>query len=110
MAYKWEWEVFLKDTGAGQTYLNWLMSAWGWTLTVAVLSWFVAIGVGAVMGTLRTVPSKAWNRVGDVWVELFRNIPLLIQIFIWYHVIPAIFPVLKTAVPTSVLVDRKSVV
>ena len=103
MAYKWEWEVFLKDTGAGQTYLNWLMSAWGWTLTVAVLAWIVAIGVGAVMGTLRTVPSKPWNRVGDVWVELFRNIPLLIQIFIWYHVIPAIFPVLKS-VPSLVLV------
>ena len=28
----WDWQVFFQDTGGGQTYLNWMMSAWGWTL------------------------------------------------------------------------------
>ena len=33
----------------------------------------------------------ALARFGNAWVELFRNIPLLVQIFVWYHVIPALF-------------------
>jgi len=41
--------------------------------------------------------------LGNVWTELFRNIPLLVQIVLWYHVIPAIFPVLQ-GVPSFLLV------
>jgi glutamate/aspartate transport system permease protein len=36
-------------------------------------------------------------------VELFRNIPLLVQIFLWYFVVPAIFPSLQQ-VPSFVMV------
>jgi glutamate/aspartate transport system permease protein len=39
----------------------------------------------------------------NAWVELFRNIPLLVQIFLWYHVLPSFFPVLQ-GVPGFVLV------
>ena len=55
---KWDWQVFLQDTGGGRTYLEWLMSAWGWTLSVAILSLLVALVVGSLMGILRTTPSK----------------------------------------------------
>jgi glutamate/aspartate transport system permease protein len=41
--------------------------------------------------------------IGNVWTELFRNIPLLVQIFLWYHVLPALVPVLKD-VPSFLLV------
>ena len=43
---KWDWQVFLQDTGGGETYLNWMMSAWGWTLSVALcaLVWPAAGG------------------------------------------------------------------
>jgi len=41
--------------------------------------------------------------LGNAWTELFRNIPLLVQIVLWYHVIPAIFPVLQ-GVPSFLLV------
>ena len=40
---KWDWQVFLQDTGGGQTYLQWMMSAWGWTMSVAVLALIVAL-------------------------------------------------------------------
>ena len=100
---KWDWQVFLQDTGGGQTYLQWMMSAWGWTLSVAVLSLIVALVVGSFMGILRTTPSKLLVFIGDAWTELFRNIPLLVQIFLWYHVIPSIFLTLR-AVPSFVLV------
>jgi glutamate/aspartate transport system permease protein len=100
---KWDWQVFLQDTGGGQNYLQWMMSAWGWTLSVAVLSLIVALLVGSLMGILRTTPSKVLVFIGDAWTELFRNIPLLVQIFLWYHVIPSIFLSLR-AVPSFVLV------
>ena len=100
---KWDWQVFLQDTGGGRTYLEWLMSAWGWTALVSVLSLIVALAVGTLMGILRTTPSKVLVAIGETWTELFRNIPLLVQIFLWYHVLPSIFLSLR-AVPSLVLV------
>ena len=103
MGSNWDWQVFLQDTGGGRTYLAWLMSAWGWTLSVAALSLIVALAVGSLMGILRTVPNKGLVFIGDAWTELFRNVPLLVQIFLWYHVIPSIFLSLR-ALPSLVLV------
>ena len=99
----WDWQVFLQDTGGGETYLRWMMSAWGWTLSVAVFALLVALVVGSMMGILRTTPNKALVFIGNAWTEMFRNIPLLVQIFLWYHVIPSIFLVLR-GVPSFVLV------
>lgn len=112
----WDWQVFCEDTitqEVGQscfgkngdiTYLDWMMSAWGWTVAVALLSLVIALVLGAVIGTLRTLPDRPWIvRLGNAWVELFRNIPLLVQVFIWYHVIPAMVPAMKS-LPGFVLV------
>jgi glutamate/aspartate transport system permease protein len=49
------------------------------------------------------VPSRGLQLLGNAWTELFRNIPLLVQIFLWYHVIPSIFVSLR-ALPSFVLV------
>jgi glutamate/aspartate transport system permease protein len=92
----WDWQVFLNDDGSGRTYLEWMFEAWGWTLSVAAGAWVVAMVVGALIGTLRTLPNSPWLvRLGNAWVELFRNIPLLVQIFLWYFVLPKIFPVMQ---------------
>lgn len=111
----WDWQVFCKETTSGEvvpgcfgsggdiTYLNWLLSAWGWTLSVALLALVVALTVGSLMGILRTVPDRRLVFVGNAWTEVFRNIPLLVQIFLWYHVLPAIFKPLQ-AFPSFVLV------
>ena len=57
----------------------------------------MALVVGSVIGTLRTLPDSPWIvRLGNAWVEFFRNIPLLVHIFLWYHVIPSIFPAMKS--------------
>ena len=103
----WDWQVFLNDDGSGRTYLQWMMDAWGWTLTVAGSSWVVALLIGAVMGTLRTLPDSPWShglaKLATAWVELFRNIPLLVQVFLWYFVVPKMFPAFQQ-VPSLVLV------
>ena len=88
---KWEWQIFLQDTGGGQTYLQWLMSAWGWTMAVALLALVVALAVGSLIGILRTVPNRALAFFGEAWTELFRNIPLIVQLFLWYFVSPRVF-------------------
>jgi len=111
----WDWQVFCKNTIDGEviprclgsggdiTYLDWMLSAWGWTLSVALLALVVALLLGSLMGILRTVPHKGLVFLGNAWTELFRNIPLLVQVFLWYHVLPALVPVLK-GVPSFVLV------
>ena len=91
-----DWQFFLDDDGSGRTYLEWMLDAWGWTLSVALSAWLVAMVVGALMGTLRTLPnSPVLSRLANAWVELFRNIPVLVQIFIWYFVLPKLFPALQ---------------
>ena len=100
----WDWKVFFHDDGSGRTYLQWMFDAWGWTLAVAGASWVVAMVVGALVGTLRTLPNSPWLvRLANAWVELFRNVPLLVQIFIWYFVVPKIFPAMKE-LPSFILV------
>ena len=99
-----EWQVFLEDDGGGRTYLEWMFEAWGWTLSVAGSAWVVAMVAGVLMGTLRTLPnSPGWSRFANAWVELFRNIPVLVQIFLWYFVLPKAFPVMQQ-VPGFLLV------
>jgi len=117
----WNWEVFCKSTleddfstvcfgtGGEITYLDWMLSAWGWTISVSALGLLVAMILGIIMGTLRTLPtdnllSKSLTSVANFWVELFRNIPVLVQVFLWYHVIPALFPVMK-GLPSFILVS-----
>ena len=92
MGQTWDWQVFLRDDGGGRTYLEWLMSAWGWTLSVAELGLVVALVVGSLIGIIRTVPNKKLAFFGEAWTELFRNIPLLVQMFLWYFVLPELVP------------------
>lgn len=105
---KLDWHFFLEDDGGGRTYLEWMFTAWGWTVSVAFCAWLVAMLVGCAVGILRTLPpdnllNKALSVWAHMWVELFRNIPLLVQIFIWYFVIPKIFPAMQQ-VPGFLLV------
>jgi len=110
-----DWQVFCKDTtsgeisascfghGRGVTYLDWVLSAWGWTLSVAGLALIIALVLGSLVGILRTTPDKRLVGFGNAWTELFRNIPLLVQVFLWYHVLPSLFLSLRS-VPSFVLV------
>jgi len=101
--------VFGLGQNVDPSYLDWLMKAWGWTLAVAGLGLLIALVFGIVIGTLRTLPntgrfSRALVYLSTAWVELFRNIPVLVQVFLWYHVIPAFVVPLK-ALPSYWLVS-----
>ncbi len=85
-------------SGSDSTYLLWLLQAWGTALTLAALALVVAMAFGVLMGILRTTPNKWLVLIGDVWTEVFRNMPLIVQLFIWYFVVPEAIPAMK-AVP-----------
>ncbi len=93
MNYNWNWKIFWDASpDATGTYLSTLWSGLIWTLATALTAWVFALIFGAVIGTLRTTPNKWWVRLGDAYVELFRNIPLLVQMFLWFFVVPELLP------------------
>jgi glutamate/aspartate transport system permease protein len=93
MNYHWNWWVFLEPVATGKgVYLHWLVSGLGWTLATGLSAWGIALALGAVIGVLRTTPLRVLVRLGDAWVELFRNVPLLVQMFLWYFVAPELLP------------------
>ena len=100
MNYTWNWGIFQEPSPEGVgTYADMLLSGLSWTIATALASWVIAFILGSVIGVMRTLPSKAANAVGTAYVELFRNVPLLVQMFLWYFVLPELLPAgLGTAV------------
>ena len=82
------------DTGAdcAQPYFDWLVSGLGWTITVAVCAWLITFSIGSVVGVSRTVENRWVRAAAGTYVEFFRNIPLLVQMFIWFFVVPELLP------------------
>ena len=93
MNYSWNWGVLLQSTGVGDTtYLNWIVTGLGWLLVIAIVAWSIAMVLGSILGIMRTLPSKTARGIGTAYVTLFRNVPLLIQLFIWFYVVPNFLP------------------
>jgi glutamate/aspartate transport system permease protein len=93
MAYQWNWDVFVQPAAAGDgTYLNWMFSGLQMTLVLSLSAWALALAIGSLIGVLRTVPNRLLSTPATLHVEVFRNIPLLVQLFIWYFVLPELLP------------------
>ncbi|MNZ72624.1 putative glutamine ABC transporter permease protein GlnM [compost metagenome] len=93
MNYNWDWGIFFKSTGIGsEIYLDWFVTGFGWTLAVALAAWIVALALGALLGVLRTVPNRWLSGFATTYVEIFRNVPLLVQLFLWYFLVPDLLP------------------
>jgi glutamate/aspartate transport system permease protein len=91
--YNWNWGVFWQAAPDGTgPYHGWLISGLGWTIITALSAWVIALTLGSIVGTMRTTQSKWAVRLGNAYVELFRNIPLLVQMFLWYFVLPEVLP------------------
>ena len=103
-----DWKIFLETApSSGMTYFGWLMSGLMWTMLVSLAAWVIAFSLGSVVGVLRTTPLKIPRAIATCYVEAFRNVPLLVQMFLWYFVVPEILPqawgdYLKTDYPNLV--------
>jgi len=91
--YHWNWHIFFEPdpTGAG-TYLDMLLSGLWVTIKVSLFAWIVALVTGSIVGVLRTLPSKAAQWFSFCYIEFFRNMPLLVQLFLWFFVLPELLP------------------
>lgn len=93
MNYHWNWSIFWEQTPEGTgTYFDTLMDGLMWTVLTALGAWAVAFILGSLIGILRTLPSKVLVTLGNIYIEMFRNVPLLVQLFIWYFVVPELLP------------------
>lgn len=94
MAYQWNWSVFTQATatGDGSTYLGWMWSGFQLTVGLSLSAWVLALVMGSFMGVLRTLPAGWASRLAAAYVEVLRNIPLLVQLFIWYFIVPELLP------------------
>lgn len=89
MGINWNWGIFFQQAPFGNTtYLGWLWSGFQVTIALSFCAWIVAFVVGSCLGILRTLPGRLLPAVGTGYVELFRNIPLIVQFFFWYLVAP----------------------
>jgi len=87
MDYNWNWGVLLEDP-----YLGWVISGFGWTIAVSLAAWVIAFSLGSVIGIMRTTKLASLRAIGTCYVELFRNVPALVQMFLWYFVFPELLP------------------
>ena len=93
MHYNWNWQIFWALSPDGvHTYWDTLLSGLWWTLATSLSAWVIALALGTLVGTLRTVPNRWLRRLSIAWVELFRNVPLLVQMFLWFFVLPELLP------------------
>lgn len=94
MSYHWEWAVFLQPVATGEptTYLGWIASGLEATVGIAVAGWALALVAGTTMGVVRTLPGRWLHAASACYVALFRNIPLIVQFFLWFWVVPELLP------------------
>ncbi|WP_455476643.1 amino acid ABC transporter permease [Bartonella sp. B41] len=83
--------------GVSHTYLDTLLDSLKNTVVLSISSLILAICVGIIIGTMRTLPNTSiinflFRAISRIWVEIMRNIPLLVQVFLWYFVVPKIYP------------------
>ncbi len=54
------------------------------TLCLSILAWMIALVLGILIGICR-IQSIKWLRfVGSAYVQVVRNVPLLVHVFLWY--------------------------
>jgi polar amino acid transport system permease protein len=87
--YRWDWGVIPNyllrwDEEKGRWVTNILLDGFFTTIRLSVWSILLASGIGLVMGIVRTRRRLFFRLLGRSYVELIRNIPPLVLIFIFY--------------------------
>ncbi len=92
--YRWNWSIIPQylwyfDATEGRWKANVLIQGLLTTIRLSVWATLLAVGIGLVAGVLRTTP-RLFNRlVGRTYVELIRNVPPLVLVFIFYYFVSA---------------------
>jgi polar amino acid transport system permease protein len=81
----------LKGVLSGQ-YLDWFLIGIATTLALTLAAWCLAMTMGTLLALVRMIPFPPFRWVVALYVEYHRNVPLLVQIFIWYFGVPSLLP------------------
>ena len=87
MRYEFKWGMLVSPP-----YFEWIVDGMLTTFHLAMLSWILALTLGMLIGVFRVTDSRPLRFIGTAYVEFFRNIPLLVQLFIWLYVVPELLP------------------
>jgi glutamate/aspartate transport system permease protein len=87
MNYSWNWAVLIQ-----QPYLGWLVSGLELTLDISLSAWVLALLIGTLVGVAGSLPHRLPRIFAAIYVGLFRNVPLLLQLFLWFFVVPEVLP------------------
>lgn len=87
MNYSWNWSILIQEP-----YLGWLISGLELTIVISLAAWLVALVVGTLVGIVASSPHPFAKVLSSVYIACFRNIPLLLQLFLWFFVLPEIIP------------------
>jgi glutamate/aspartate transport system permease protein len=87
MNYDWDWGILFREPVLGE-----IIVGVEWTLAVTAVSWVVALAIGCVVGSARGAPFAPARVLAACYVELFRNVPPLVQLFLWFFVFPEVVP------------------
>jgi polar amino acid transport system permease protein len=90
--YHWRWSFlpqyfFRRDTETGRIVANSLVLGLLTTIRLSIWSSVLALLLGTVMGIVRTSKNRLASLIGRIYVELVRNIPPLVIVFIFYFFI-----------------------
>ena len=87
MTYQFNWSVLWSGQSGG-----WLLQGLFTTLEISLLGWLLAVSLGIFSGALRTAPLPPLRWLAAAYVEFFRNVPLLVWMFLWYFGVPPLLP------------------
>ena len=83
MGFEMDWSTLFAISDLSDTpWWQYMLGGAGITLALTFSAGLLALVVGTLVGIIRTVPNRALNFIGEAWVELFRNVPLLVQLFL----------------------------
>ena len=87
MGYEVQWSVLWDHP-----YRDWILEGLSLTIQISLIAWICGLAIGILIGMLSESPRRPLVLLSVAYVEIFRNIPLLVQLFFAYFVLPLLLP------------------
>lgn len=85
--YNFDWSILWKEP-YGLLMIKGILT----TIHLSILAWLVAIFLGVIIAIIGVLSHKRFQFISTVYIQVFRNVPFLVQLFFWYFAVPLLFP------------------
>jgi glutamate/aspartate transport system permease protein len=85
--YNWDWEILVQSP-----YLGWLIAGAELTIALSLCMWLVGFIIGTAVGVGATSTNPVIRVAAKCYVGVVRNIPPVVQLFVWFFVVPELLP------------------